>query len=167
MKNQGIEADILKSFDLALNKKSIHRGKAADGGKGGEFFFFSADYKMIIKSLTREELMTFCNLMPDYYEHCINNKNSIITKIYGLYRIEWESIGMALNLMVMSNICGFPKKVVSSTYDMKGSQFSRQVLKKDEYQDKKKIKRRTLKDLDFMELEKKLNIPIEIRNELY
>lgn len=56
--------------------------------------------------MSKEELATFTDFMPNYYDHCMNNKNSIITRVYGLYRIEWESLGgLALNIMIMSNIC--------------------------------------------------------------
>jgi|LauGreDrversion4_2_1035121.scaffolds.fasta_scaffold309269_1 hypothetical protein len=57
-------------------------------GKSGSFFFFSHDQKFLIKTLTSSELNTFLGeFVISYYDHMINNPDTLLAKIYGVYTI--------------------------------------------------------------------------------
>ena len=47
----GLE-DVEKSFELFENSNKIYNLLEGKGGKSGEFFFFSADNKFLIKTIT-------------------------------------------------------------------------------------------------------------------
>ena len=57
-------------------------------GKSGSFFFFSHDQKFLIKTLTSSELNTFLgDFVLSYYDHLVNNQETLIAKIYGVYTV--------------------------------------------------------------------------------
>ena len=47
--------NIEESFRMYENSKKMHNLVEGKGGKSGEFFFFSADNKYVIKTITLEE----------------------------------------------------------------------------------------------------------------
>lgn len=78
--------DIETSFCLNSNFNNIYEQiSQGDGGKGGEFFFFSKDRKLILKTLTEYEFKNFQNILQDYYNYLRKNENSLITKFYGVF----------------------------------------------------------------------------------
>lgn len=90
-------------------------------------------------------------MISDYHFYLKNNPNSLITRIFGVFLIDFEDRGESISVFVMKNILhGVPKVFVSRTYDLKGSSFDREVLKKNSRAlEEKKV----LKDLDFLKLE--------------
>lgn len=44
-----------------------------DGGRGGEFIFFSNDNKVVLKTLTDLELNQFVRMFSYYYDHFMKN----------------------------------------------------------------------------------------------
>lgn len=57
-------------------------------GKSGSFFFFSHDGKFLIKTMTSSELNTFLgDFVVSYHEHMMNNPDTILAKIYGVYTV--------------------------------------------------------------------------------
>lgn len=82
----GTMANITESFDLAENLESIQKKFGGpDGGKSGEFFFFSSNKKMIIKTMNTYELDAFLKKLKKYVDHIVIQRNSFIVKIYGVY----------------------------------------------------------------------------------
>ena len=77
--------------------------KLGDGGKSGEFFFFSYDHKLIIKTLNNEDLNTFKEILQDYYNHFRLNPNSIIARVLGIFIFEYKE-GEKVAVMLMKNI---------------------------------------------------------------
>jgi len=158
----GLPVDFLESFSLVLNKSKLLQDKGGDGGKSGEFFFFSADKKLVIKSISDYELETFMYILPGYYKHLNEHPNSLLARVYGVYKLEWgESDSLAI--MIMENLCGYASEFVERRYDLKGSKYKRQVLSEEEYLDKAAIQSKTLKDEDFLKVEKVLKIPSQSR----
>ena len=41
-------------------------------------------------------------IIPEYYKYIIENKNSLIARIYGVYQIRMEGI-VPINLLLMGN----------------------------------------------------------------
>ena len=57
-------------------------------GKSGSFFFFSHNKMFLIKTLTSSELNTFLeHFVWDYYDHLVNNPETLLAKIYGVYTV--------------------------------------------------------------------------------
>ena len=149
-----IELDV--SLDLEKNYEQIQKASGADGGRGGEFFFFSHDNRVIVKTLSKQDLIQFRGILKDYYTYFKSNKDSLIAKIYGIYTFERRDIkDQSTSILLMRNIAACPRQYVIRTYDLKGSTFDREVLKNKPDTDSYKG---TLKDLDFLKLEKKIFI---------
>lgn len=56
-------------------------------GASGSFFFFSHDNKLIIKTIGEGEDSTLLKLLPKYYKHIKKYKNTLLSKIYGLFSV--------------------------------------------------------------------------------
>jgi 1-phosphatidylinositol-4-phosphate 5-kinase len=77
--------DPFHSLDPVDNIEQIKKFKGPDGGKSGEFFFFSNDNKLIIKTLSDQELKAFKERIHYYAYHILSNEDSMISLIYGLF----------------------------------------------------------------------------------
>ena len=71
-------------------------------GRSGSFFFFSHDRKFIIKTMTKDELNLYLRLLPEFSKHFLNNKNSLIAKIFGVFTIKTEHM-KEVRVMLMEN----------------------------------------------------------------
>lgn len=79
--------------------------------------------------------------------------------MYGLFTFRGNEIQRTYHLILMKNILGCSKKQIIRTYDLKGSKYDREVNIGETCNELSTI---TLKDIDFMKMEKRLYI----RNEL-
>ena len=75
-----------KSLKAADNIKGI-QSCGTGAGLSGQFFIFSYDKKFILKTMHGREIDQMIRVLPDFYEHLKNNKNSLITKIYGIFTV--------------------------------------------------------------------------------
>lgn len=163
-KSFGIQ-QLLVSLDLHLNRKKIKEDNKGDGGKSGEFFFFSCDNKILIKSISDEEMNSLQRILKGYCEHIEKNQDTLITRIYGVFQLEWQY--KPLNLIVMKSVCPYQKKYIEKTFDMKGSKYDRKSLKDNQYKDAKLVKSKTLKDFDFYRLEQTIKITEETKIRIF
>jgi len=148
--------DIEKSLNIARNYANIEMMNKSEGGKSGEFFFSSFDNKLLIKTIKKSDLDMFSVHFSEYYQYLTKkNRKSLITPIYGVYSFERVDIAQIAHVIMMRNIIDGPKKYIQSIYDLKGSSYDREVLKKKKNID---IEQRmaVLKDLDFTKIEGKL-----------
>jgi hypothetical protein len=97
MKLDNLEINANESFNLEHNKTQIEKQAGPDGGKSGEFFFFTHDCKWILKTVTPEELMVFRKMFPSYMQHMHLNENSLINKIYGVFSVDLHAMETKLN----------------------------------------------------------------------
>jgi hypothetical protein len=68
--------------------------KAGEGaGRSGSFFFFSHDRRFIIKTMTKEELDLFLQILPQYCAHFKTNRRSVLAKIFGVFTIKTQNMG--------------------------------------------------------------------------
>jgi len=155
--------DIAKSLDFKSNEEQIRASTAPQGGKSGEFFFFSKDNKLILKTVPDTEMNMIRKILQPLHQHLDQNSDSLIAKIYGVYTYQNTDLGLKFNFVLMKNICGFPSTFVERAYDMKGSRHDRQVLQGKEIINQEELKGLTLKDLDFEKYEQKLYIRPELR----
>ena len=121
------------------------------GGKSGEFFYFSADRKFVLKTINYEEYNFLRSHLHDFYEHFRSNPHSLIAKIYGLFLLEGEQVEKTYRLILMKNITGCAKEQIKRVYDLKGSKYDREVAPS-EVSDNE-LRELTLKDIDFQKLE--------------
>ena len=164
MNNQR-QIDFRSSFDLFLNEDKIKKAGESGGGASGELFMFSFDGKLIIKTITQDEYLVFQNILFDYGSHFKNNPNSLIAKIYGLFDFNFAGTEKSLKLIVMENLFTIGNDSILRKYDMKGSTHSRRVLRSyQEYSIDSSISA-ILKDLDFLQIDKKLEFEETGENE--
>ncbi|KAJ3017198.1 UNVERIFIED_CONTAM: Phosphatidylinositol-4-phosphate 5-kinase [Siphonaria sp. JEL0065] len=119
-------------------------------GKSGSFFYFSQDYRFIIKTISKTEHKFFRRILRGYYEHVKENPNTLITRITGLHRVKIPG-GKKIRFVVMGNV--FPaNKDIHETFDLKGSTVGR-IVKPENIKPHS-----TLKDLNFINSGKRMQL---------
>ncbi|RMY05816.1 hypothetical protein D0866_15142, partial [Hortaea werneckii] len=113
-------------------------------GKSGSFFYFSRDYKYIIKTIHHGEHKFLRKILKDYYEHVRNNPNTLLSQFYGLHRVKLP-YGKKVHFVVMNNLFP-PHRDIHRTFDLKGSTIGRDFHE----EDLDKNPRATLKDLNWL-----------------
>lgn len=118
-------------------------------GKSGSFFYFSHDYRYIIKTVTSEEEHFLRKIAHHYYNHMKLNPNSLIVRFFGLHKVRLAPEQRYISVVVMENIFFNRAQLKMNTiYDLKGSTVGRRSLKggrtRGNYHG-------TLKDLDLTE----------------
>lgn len=113
-------------------------------GKSGSFFYFSRDYKYIIKTIHHGEHKFLRKILPDYYQHVRENPNTLLSQFYGLHRVKIP-YGRKIHFVVMNNLFP-PHRDIHRTFDLKGSTIGRDFKE----EDLEKNPRATLKDLNWL-----------------
>ena len=86
-------------------------------GKSGSFFYYSQDYRFIIKTIKRTEHVFLRRILPQYYDHVRRYPNTLVSRFFGLHRVKLPQ-GKKIPFIVMGNI--FPPNVdVHEVYDLK------------------------------------------------
>lgn len=120
-------------------------------GKSGSLFYFSQDFRYIIKTVRPSEHRFLRKILRPYFEHVRRNPNSLLTRFYGLHRVRMSGLRGKIYFVVMGNV--FPAhKDIHETYDLKGSTRGRYVTAEE-------IAKRplaTLKDLNWLQKKRKL-----------
>eukprot|EP01017_Pseudomicrothorax_dubius_P023646 TRINITY_DN2521_c0_g1_i9.p1 TRINITY_DN2521_c0_g1~~TRINITY_DN2521_c0_g1_i9.p1 ORF type:complete len:332 (-),score=86.95 TRINITY_DN2521_c0_g1_i9:230-1225(-) len=147
---------IAKSLDLKRNQSALLKAGLADGGRGGEFFFFSEDNRLILKSMKESERDLLLSILPEYIEHYERNPHSLIAKVLGVFEL----------FLMQNTLMGIPKSQVLATYDLKGSTVAREVMKKGDDVNKVLKEGKVLKDLDFSKIEGSIYVSPEDREAL-
>jgi Phosphatidylinositol-4-phosphate 5-Kinase len=124
-------------------------------GKSGSFFYFSKDYRYIIKTIHKDEAKRFRIILRDYYNHVEDNPNTLLSQFYGLHRVKASigGIGRKIHFVVMANLFP-PHRDIHETYDLKGSTIGREY-KEDELDANP---RAVLKDLNWLRRKKRLEL---------
>lgn len=98
-------------------------------GKSGSFFYYSRDYRFIIKTIRHSEHKLLRRILRRYYEHVKTNPNTLISQFYGLHRVSLP-FGRKIHFVVMNNV--FPALYeIHERYDLKGSVLGREYTKGD------------------------------------
>lgn len=103
------EYDIMMSVKPQLNKLQIFKSNQNqshdDGGKSGSFFFFTEDKKFIIKTMTNSEKKTLLRMLPSMTEFIMKTGGkSLISRIYGLYMVEYPGMNKIYLMLQRNNI---------------------------------------------------------------
>jgi 1-phosphatidylinositol-4-phosphate 5-kinase len=109
----------------ALNEK-------CSTGKSGAFFYLTSDNKIFLKTLTKNEYVFFNNILQNYYKHMMNYPNTLIVRIYGLYKLKVYINKQKVNTIYFISMENIFAKVISQSqcsikevYDLKGSLYGR------------------------------------------
>ncbi|XP_043706132.1 phosphatidylinositol 4-phosphate 5-kinase 9-like isoform X2 [Telopea speciosissima] len=110
-------------------------------GKSGSVFFLSQDDRFMIKTLRNSEVKVLLRMLPNYHHHVRTYENTLITKFFGLHRIN-PSSGQKFRFVVMGNMFCTALRI-HRRFDLKGSSLGRSSdnIEIDE--------NTTLKDLDL------------------
>jgi 1-phosphatidylinositol-4-phosphate 5-kinase len=128
---------------MSLTSKYI-LSELGSPGKSGSFFYFSRDYKYIIKTIHHSEHKLLRRILPDYYKHIENNPNTLISQFYGLHRVKM-AYGRKIHFVVMNNLFP-PHRDIHQTFDLKGSTIGRDLHE----EDLERNPRATMKDLNWL-----------------
>lgn len=141
---------------LSLTAKYI-LSELGSPGKSGSFFYFSRDYRFIIKTIHHTEHKFLRKILKQYYEHVRSNPHTLLSRFYGLHRVKLPR-GRKIHFVIMNNLFP-PHKDIHETYDLKGSTIGR------EYPEEKAAKnpRAVLKDLNWINRNKSLELGPEKR----
>lgn len=112
-------------------------------GRSGALFYYTKDKKYLLKTVPEREFVKLRSVLREYLEHLVENHDSLITKFFGMYKLQWENpekqtlrcgeqgpVGYQRNtsyLVVMDNL--FKSFDVGIRFDMKGSSANRTRLK--------------------------------------
>ena len=94
--------DVIQSLDVIKNKSKVFQ--AGEGaGASGSFFFFSQDYRFIIKTLRGNEIDALVGMLDEYVEHLESTNNqSLLARIYGIFKVKTPFFSQ-LEVIVMQN----------------------------------------------------------------
>ncbi|TQV99316.1 hypothetical protein V2A60_004790 [Cordyceps javanica] len=124
-------------------------------GKSGSFFYFSRDYKYIIKTIHHSEHKFLRKILKDYYTHVQQNPNTLLSQFYGLHRVKMP-YGKKIHFVVMNNLFP-PHRDIHTTFDLKGSTVGRNYKEEDLEQNP----RATMKDLNWLRRKRHLELGIQ------
>lgn len=141
---------------LSLTAKYI-LSELGSPGKSGSFFYFSRDYRFIIKTIRHSEHKFLLSILKDYYQYVRDNPHTLLSRFYGLHRVKLPR-GKKIHFVIMNNLFP-PHKDVHETYDLKGSTVGRLYP-----EEKAAINpRAVLKDLNWIDRRKILELGPEKR----
>ncbi|WOO84601.1 Phosphatidylinositol 4-phosphate 5-kinase its3 [Vanrija pseudolonga] len=109
---------------LSLTAKYI-LSELGSPGKSGSFFYYSRDYRFIIKTIPHHEHAFLRSILKDYHEHVRTNPHTLLSRFYGLHRVKMPR-GRKIHFVIMNNLFP-PHKDIHETYDLKGSAWGRET----------------------------------------
>lgn len=125
-------------------------------GKSGSFFYYSRDFRFIIKTIHHSEHKQLRKILKSYYLHVKENPNTLISQFYGLHRLKVKGGIKKIHFIVMNNLFP-PHRDIHIKYDLKGSTWGRYTKTNKQGDDDKDISEYTLKDLNWLERKDKIH----------
>ncbi|KAI5479210.1 1-phosphatidylinositol-4-phosphate 5-kinase [Pseudohyphozyma bogoriensis] len=92
-------------------------------GKSGSFFYFSRDYRFIIKTIRHSEHKFLRSILKEYHEYIKENPHTLLSRFYGLHRVKLPR-GRKIHFVIMNNLLP-PHRDIHEKYDLKGSSVGR------------------------------------------
>ena len=130
-------------------------------GKSGSFFFYSANYKYMIKSISKHEFITLRRILKNLYNHYQQNKETLLCKLFGLHKLKTYKNNKKTStiiICVMNNVfegqCN-----LDMIFDLKGSKYKRE-------KGQKESKDAPFKDLDFLRRDIKISLEKKYLNKI-
>ncbi|KOM30529.1 hypothetical protein LR48_Vigan01g008300 [Vigna angularis] len=112
-------------------------------GKSGSIFYLTQDDRFIIKTVKKSEVKVLIRMLPSYYQHVCQYKNSLVTAFLGVHCVKPVG-GQKTRFIVMGNVFCSEYRI-HKRFDLKGSSHGRTTDKPREEIDETT----TLKDLDL------------------
>ncbi|KAE8225579.1 hypothetical protein CF319_g1722 [Tilletia indica] len=139
---------------LSLTAKYI-LSELGSPGKSGSFFYFSRDYRFIIKTIRHAEHKFLRTILKDYHEHVKANPHTLLSRFYGLHRVKLPH-GRKIHFVIMNNLFP-PHRDIHETYDLKGSAIGREYPEEKAKQKKGAV----LKDLNWVHRGREIELGAE------
>lgn len=135
-------------------------------GKSGSFFYYSRDYKFIIKTIHHSEHIHLRQHLMEYYNHIKKYPNTMICQYYGLHRIKMpisfqnKVKHRKIYFLVMNNL--FPSNLeIHKTFDLKGSLWGRQTNVDEEKLKNDATYHPVYKDLNWLDMNERIKFGSE------
>lgn len=126
---------------MSLTSKYI-LSELGSPGKSGSFFYFSRDYRFIIKTIHHSEHRLLRRVLKDYYSYVKDNPDTLISQFYGLHRVKmpWNKVkGLhKVHFIVMNNLFP-PHRDIHAQFDLKGSLMGRYTEAEKAKDEKKQV----------------------------
>lgn len=114
---------LLEKLKGSLGESSLDYVSITTNSKSGEFFFFSGDFRFLVKTISSKEASVLQHMLPAYQAYIRECPDSWLVRFAGLVRFEVPEMPSRF-FIVMSNVFeGAPK--MHDTFDLKGSMYSR------------------------------------------
>ncbi|KAI9100538.1 hypothetical protein DFS34DRAFT_578773 [Phlyctochytrium arcticum] len=136
---------------LSLTGKYV-LSELISAGKSGSFFYYSSDYRFIIKTVHHGEHKYLRKILQFYYEHVRVYPNTLLSRIFGLHRVKLPG-NRKIHFVVMGNVFP-PNKDIHEMYDLKGSTVGRDYPEELAKEDPRAV----LKDLNWVRRARKLQL---------
>ncbi|QPG76235.1 hypothetical protein FOA43_003621 [Brettanomyces nanus] len=141
---------------LALTEK-VALTELGSPGKSGSFFYYSGDYRFIIKTIHHSEHCHLRKILKQYHDYVVQNPDTLLCQFYGLHRLKMHTRRglLKLHIVVMNNIFP-PTREIHKRFDLKGSTSGRYTNLVDG-----KVEGKTslcLKDLNFLKSNEKIHL---------
>lgn len=124
-------------------------------GKSGSFFYYSRDFRFIIKTIHHAEHKQLRRILKDYHSHVKNNPNTLVSQFYGLHRLKVQGGMKKIHFIVMNNLFP-PHRDIHIKYDLKGSTWGRYTRTPKDDKENSDLSDVTLKDLNWLESQDKI-----------
>ncbi|KAB5561223.1 hypothetical protein DKX38_006180 [Salix brachista] len=112
-------------------------------GKSGSFFYITQDDRFMIKTVKKSEVKVLIKMLPSYYQHVCQYKNSLVTKFFSVHCVKPMG-GQKTRFVVMGNLFCSEYRI-HKRFDLKGSSHGRTTDNPEGEIDETT----TLKDLDL------------------
>lgn len=121
MRSSGFDTYILLESLLSYENIKALAQISNRGGKSNSFFYCSSNQKIVIKTITYEEKMSFLKFLPAYSRRVIENPGSKLVRIFGLFQV----LPHKQDFIVMENAVPYMHNCL--VFDLKGSTVDRHV----------------------------------------
>lgn len=108
------------------NKETLY--ELSSSGRSGALFYYTQDKKYMLKSIAGREFLKLQNILESYVNHVSLNPQTLMTKFFGMYKMEWYNPDDAkcygskltkIHIIVMENL--FKDFDAGIRFDLKGS----------------------------------------------
>jgi len=95
-------------------------------GKSGSFFYYSADGKYMLKTISKNEFHFLKSILKNYYQHMMDNPDTLMCRVFGMHKMKFNRKRRPLRIyfVVMNNIFETTCEI-HERFDLKGSTYGR------------------------------------------
>jgi hypothetical protein len=136
-----------EAFNIEQSQANVLIEKLSEG-KGGAFFYFSQNYKFVIKTISDGEYNFMGSILRKMWKQMVRD-DTLLSRYFGVYTLYYR--GADIKIVVMENVSYmYPRLPIHRKYDLKGSWVARSMTKANEaHKMPTDADKRTLKDMDM------------------